>query len=125
MAHSNQVREFVLSDQGIDLVDVYARRRPRAHRHGARGAGRPGARRQPSCADRITQRKLQQLATKRKAIEAQIAALQAEAESEAAAVDFAIAQETLQDKTTQQNTNVMANCAAASASDNGRAKARR
>jgi circadian clock protein KaiC len=23
MAHSNQVREFVLSDQGIDLVDVY------------------------------------------------------------------------------------------------------
>ena len=23
MAHSNQVREFVLSDKGIDLVDVY------------------------------------------------------------------------------------------------------
>ena len=48
------------------------------------------------------QRRLLRLAGKRKAIEAQIAALQAEAESEAAEVSFAIAQETLQEQTTQQ-----------------------
>jgi circadian clock protein KaiC len=53
------------------------------------------------------QRKLRSLAGKQKAIEAQIAALQAEAETEAAEVNFAIAQETLQEKTRQQNTKAM------------------
>ncbi len=124
MAHSNQVREFILSDKGIDLVDVslgadrvltgMARV---AHEGQARAAGE--LRRQ----DHARQR--QQVATRRKAIEAQIAALQAEADSEAAAVDFAIAQETLQDKTTQQNSNVMAELRGGVRSNNGLIRARR
>ena len=124
MAHSNQVREFILSDKGIDLVDVslgadrvltgMARV---AHEGQARAAGE--LRRQ----DHARQR--QQVTTRRKAIEAQIAALQAEADSEAAAVDFAIAQETLQDKTSQQNSNVMAELRGGVRSNNGPIRARR
>jgi circadian clock protein KaiC len=54
------------------------------------------------------QRKLRQLASKRKAIEAQIAALQAEAEAETEEVHFVIAQETLQEKATHLNADAMA-----------------
>jgi circadian clock protein KaiC len=67
------------------------------------------------------QRRLLRLAGKRKAIEAQIAALQAEAESEAAEVRFAIAQQTLQEQTAQQDTQAMAQLRGA-ASGNGRIK---
>jgi circadian clock protein KaiC len=49
------------------------------------------------------QRKLRQLASKRKAIEAQITALQAEAEAETEEVHFAITQESMQAKVVQQN----------------------
>jgi circadian clock protein KaiC len=106
MAHSNQVREFVLSDAGIDLVDVYlgsdrvltgtARLAQETHEHAA-----AELRRQDN------ERKLRQLASKRKAIEAQITALQAEAESETAEVNFTIAQQTLQEKTAQQSIDAM------------------
>jgi len=54
------------------------------------------------------QRKLRQLAGKRQAIEAQIAALQAEAEAETEEVHFAITQETSLERTTQRNTDAMA-----------------
>jgi circadian clock protein KaiC len=107
MAHSNQVREFVLSDAGLDLVDVYvgadrvltgtARVAQAAHERSAAGLRREDH-----------ERKLRQLAAKRKAIEAQIAALNAEGEAEDAEVKFAIAQETLQEKTTQQDSAAMA-----------------
>lgn len=107
MAHSNQVREFVLSDEGIDLVDVYL------------GAGRvlTGSARVAQAAHERSvaelrqedhERKLRQLASKQKAIEAQIAALNAEGEAEEAEVKFAINQETLQEKNTQQKTAAMA-----------------
>ena len=78
--------------------------------------------RPPSCASRITERKLRQLAGKRKAIDAQIAALQAEAESEAAEVNFAIAQETLLEKTALQNSKAMAQLRGGAAGSNGQAK---
>ena len=120
MAHSNQVREFVLSDAGVDLVDVYvgadrvltgtARVAREAHERTAAEVRRQGH-----------QRRLLRLAGKRKTIEAQIAALQAEAESEAAEVRFAIAQQTLQEQTAQQDTQAMAQLRGA-ASGNGRIK---
>jgi circadian clock protein KaiC len=107
MAHSNQVREFVLSDKGIDLVNVYL--------GGDRvltGAARVAQEAQERAAAVLRQddqaRKLRQLAAKRKAVEAQIAALHAESEAEAAEVNFAIAQETLQTNATQQNAAAMA-----------------
>jgi len=101
MAHSNQVREFVLSGAGIDLVDVSlgvdgvltgtARVAQEVHERSAAELRREDH-----------ARKLRQLASKRKAIEAQIAALNAQGEAEEAEVKFAIAQETLQAKTTHQ-----------------------
>jgi circadian clock protein KaiC len=122
MAHSNQVREFVLSDQGIDLVDVYvgadrvltgtARVTQEAHERTAAEVRRQGH-----------QRRLLRLAGKRKAIEAQIAALQAEAESGAAEVSFAIAQQTLQEQTKQQSTQAMRRLRQRQRPDEGRATA--
>jgi circadian clock protein KaiC len=107
MAHSNQVREFVLSEKGIDLVDVYlgadcvltgtARAAQEAHELAA-----TVLRRQDH------ERKLRQLASKQKAIEAQIAALHAEGEAEAAEVKFAIAQEALKEQTARQSAVAMA-----------------
>ena len=107
MAHSNQVREFVLSDNGIDLVDVYLGD-DRVLTGSARVAQEAQERAATTLRGEDHQRKLRQLASKRKAIEAQIAALQAEAEAETEEVHFAIAQETLQVKTTHQNTDAMA-----------------
>jgi len=107
MAHSNQVREFVLSNAGIDLVDVYlgadrvltgtARVAQAAHEHSAAELRREDH-----------ERKLRQIASKRKAIEAQIAALKSQGEAEEAEVKFTIAQETLQETATRQNTAAMA-----------------
>jgi circadian clock protein KaiC len=102
MAHSNQVREFVLSDAGIDLVDVVLG----ADRVLTGTARLTQASLELSTADlrRVDQeRKLRKLASKRKAVEAQIAALQAESEAEEAEVQFAIAQEASLEKITQQN----------------------
>ena len=121
MAHSNQVREFVLSDQGIDLVDVYVGA-DRVLTGTARVAQEGQARAAAALRQQDHQRKLRQLANKRKAIEAQIAVLRAEAESEAAEVNFAIAQETLQGRTTQQDTAVMAQLRGANKTGNRRKK---
>jgi len=92
MAHSNQVREFVLSSAGIDLVDVYlgsdgvvtgsARMTQEAHEQAAAVLRR-----------HEHEKRLRELAAKRTALEAQIAALQLEAESAAAEAELAVAQE--------------------------------
>jgi circadian clock protein KaiC len=121
MAHSNQVREFVLSDKGMDLVDVYlggdrvltgsARLSQEAHERAA-----------AALRAQDHQRKLRQLAAKQQAIEAQIAALQAEAEAETEEVHFAITQETLLEKTAQRNTDAMALIRGGAAGANGSAR---
>ena len=107
MAHSNQVREFVLSDHGIELVDVYL-----GDGRVLTGSARIAQKAQEYAAATLREqdhhRKLRQLASKQKAIEAQIAALQAVAVAEAEEVQFAIAQDSLQEKTSHQNTDDMA-----------------
>ena len=107
MAHSNQVREFVLSDQGIDLVDVYLGG-DRVFTGTARVVREAQERATAKLRREEHARKLRQLSTKRKAIDARIAALQAEAEWETAEVNFAIAQEALQEKCTQHNEDAIA-----------------
>ena len=118
MAHSNQVRELVLSNAGIDLVDVFLggdRVLTGTARLAQTGQERASAeRRQEDQA-----RKLRQLAAKRAALEAQIAVLQAENEAQAAEVMFAIAQDTLQDRSTQQNSEAMAQRRAGTQVSNG------
>ncbi len=107
MAHSNQVREFILSDKGIDLVDVYLGG-DRVLTGSARIARAAQERAAATLSAQDHQRRLRQLASKRKAIEAQITALQAEAAAETEEVHFVIAQETLQDRATHMNANAMA-----------------
>ncbi len=121
MAHSNQVREFILSDTGIDLVDVYL---------GGDRVLTGSARLAQEAHERITaalrgqdhQRKLRLLAGKRKAIEAQIAMLGVEVELETAEADFAIAEQTLQDEIVRQNTDLMSQHRGGATGGNGRAK---
>ncbi len=124
MAHSNQVREFVLGDHGIDLVDVYLGA-DRVLTGTARVAQEERERAAAALRRKDHQRKLGQLANKQRAIDAQIAALRAEAAAEAAEVAFAIAQETLQERTTQQNTDVMAQMRSAGGTGSSRKKGKR
>ena len=81
MPHSNQIREFVITEDGLDLLDVYT---------GAEGVLTGTARRAQEAKERAqqttreqeTQRKRNELEHKRAALEAQIAALRAHFEVE-------------------------------------------
>lgn len=89
MGHSNQVREFILSDKGVDLVDVYL------------GMGRVltgTARLVQENADRAAEELRQQgqvyllkrMENKRHALEASIRGLQAQAEEDQAELELAL-----------------------------------
>jgi circadian clock protein KaiC len=91
MAHSNQIREFVLGRQGIELVDVYlgpagvltgsARIAQAAKERALETAGRRDLKRQQA-----------EMLSKRKAFEAQIAALQAQILAQDQATEHLIAE---------------------------------
>ena len=123
MAHSNQVREFVLSDKGIDLVDVYL-----GGDHVLTGSARIAREARERVATTLHeqdhQRKLRQLASKRKAIEAQIAALQAEVDAETEEVHFAISQESSVENTAWHDMGVMARQRGGVPRSNGHTKER-
>ena len=81
MAHSNQIREFLLTGKGVDLIDVYV---------GPSGVLTGSARMSQETRERdielahqkeIERRKLN-VETKRKALEAQIASLRAQFQAE-------------------------------------------
>ena len=92
MYHSNQVREFVFTDHGVDLIDVYL--------SGDRvltGTARIAQEAQELAASQLRgsdhERRMRDLANRRRALDAQIAALNAEADERAGDVRFAIARE--------------------------------
>jgi circadian clock protein KaiC len=124
MAHSNQVREFILSDTGIDLVDVYLGG-DRVLTGSARVTQEAQERSAATLREQDHQLKLRQLDSKRKAIDAQIAALQAEAEAETAEVHFAITQETLQETTADLNAAAMSQQRRVTSGLNGLTKGKR
>jgi circadian clock protein KaiC len=107
MPHSNQVREFILSSAGIDLVDVYlgANRVLTGTARVAQAASE-GAAAELRAQDH--ERKLRQLASKRKSIEAQISALRAQEEADAAELNFAVAQHSLHATTALTDSAAMA-----------------
>jgi circadian clock protein KaiC len=107
MPHSNQVREFLVSDNGLDLVDVFMT--------GDRvftGSARIAHQEQQAAAaalllrDQAQRRRLEQ--SKRRAVEAQIAVLQAELGEAAGASDFAVAREALELQLTAQRSESLA-----------------
>ena len=94
MPHSHQVREFVMGNHGVDLVDVYL-----AGDRVLTGTARISQVAQEEAASdlrrRDHERRLKELASHRKAIDAQIAALTAQAEERAGEVEFALERERL------------------------------
>ena len=94
MPHSHQVREFVLGDHGVDLIDVYV-----AGDRVLTGTARVAQVAQEAAAGdlrrRDHERRLKELASHRKAVDAQIAALNAQADERASDVEFAIERERL------------------------------
>ena len=107
MAHSNQIREFLLSNKGIKLVDVYL---------GPSGMLTGSARvalEEQERLDRIRQNdesdlKLAQLEHKRKAMEAHIEAMRAEFEADSAAVKKAVSLDNKREKMLIDNQSAMA-----------------
>ncbi|MES2991201.1 MAG: circadian clock protein KaiC [Pseudomonadota bacterium] len=92
MPHSNQVREFLFSDHGVDLVDVYL-----FGDQVLTGTARITHEAQLIAANdlrgRDHERRLRDLANRRKTLDAQIAAMLIEADERAGEVEFAIARE--------------------------------
>jgi circadian clock protein KaiC len=98
MVHSNQIREFLLTDKGVDLIDVYV---------GPSGVLTGSARISQEAQERniesthqkeIERRKLN-VETKRKALEAQIASLRAQFQAEEQELKKLTEQETMRQRT--------------------------
>ena len=97
MAHSNQVREFVVTGKGIELVDIYS---------SPSGAFMGTARLAQMAADKATDEmrrvgvisRERQMDEKRRAVEARIASLRADLEAEIKDSEVLIAQEKGRDK---------------------------
>ncbi len=94
MPHSHQVREFVMGSRGVDLVDVYL-----AGDRVLTGTARISQVAQEEAASDLRRRdhdrRIKELANYRRAIDAQVAALTAQADEHAGAVEFAIERERL------------------------------
>jgi circadian clock protein KaiC len=77
MAHSNQIQEFLLTNQGIDLIDIYT-----GSGEVLTGSARAAQEAQEKAAElarrQEAERKLREQESKRKALEANIAVLRAE-----------------------------------------------
>ncbi len=107
MNHSNQIREFILSSEGIKLVNVYL-----GPSGMLTGSARVALEEQERDASRRladeNEVKLAQLERKRKAMEAQIEAIRAEFEADAAEIKKAFAVETSREKKMLDGRSAMA-----------------
>jgi circadian clock protein KaiC len=93
MAHSNQMREFLLTDHGVDLRDVYIGPSGLLLAGGAREALEAQEKAQALVRGQDTEGKKRRLESRRQAMEAQVAVLQAEFEVEQAEVARTVGQD--------------------------------
>ena len=107
MPHSNQIREFLLTDKGINLLDVYV-----GPSGVLTGSARLSREAQEKAKDLVRQQDAQikqlNLERKRKAMEAQIADIRAEFKTEEAEVEKLIKQEKLRQQKVSQDRKAMA-----------------
>jgi circadian clock protein KaiC len=107
MAHSNQIREFVLTDKGVNLLDVYV-----GPSGVLTGSARLSREAQEKAKDLVRQQDAQikqlNLERKRKAMEAQIADIRAEFKTEEAEVKKFIEQDKLRQQKVSQDRKAMA-----------------
>jgi circadian clock protein KaiC len=116
MAHSNQLREFLLTPQGIDLVDVYV---------GPEGVLTGSSRLSQEARERAAalsrqqegERSERERSRKREALEARIAALRKEFEVEEEESKMASTEEVLRDRAIVETRSVMARSRKADAAD--------
>jgi circadian clock protein KaiC len=87
MAHSNQIQEFLLTNQGIDLIDIYTGS-GEVLTGSARVAQESGEKASELACRLEADRRLREQERKRKALEAKIAALRAEFDVESDEVRF-------------------------------------
>jgi circadian clock protein KaiC len=81
MAHSNQIREFLLTDKGVDLIDVYVG--PSGVLTGSARISQEAQERDvESIREQEIERRRVNVETKRKALEAQVASLRAQFQAE-------------------------------------------
>jgi len=92
MPHSNRVREFVFGNRGVDLIDVYLSG-DRVLTGTARLAQAAQEEAASELLDQDHQRRLRALERRREAVDAQIAALNAQEDERRSDVEFAIASE--------------------------------
>jgi circadian clock protein KaiC len=119
MAHSNQIREFLLTDHGVDLVDVYL---------GPGGVLTGTARKTQEAQEKAAALKRKQetssrrraLETKRKNLEARIAELQAEFENEKREIEKSLIEDERREQMLAQERTAMARIRKSDVSSNGR-----
>jgi circadian clock protein KaiC len=119
MAHSNQIREFLLTDHGVELVDVYI---------GPRGVLTGTARRALENQERTAtdqrqieiERRRRALEVKRESFEAKIAALRAEFEVEKQEIEKTILESERGEQVLEEDKKAMAQLRKAEIAPNGR-----
>ena len=107
MAHSNQIREFLLTNKGIDIIDVYT---------GQTGVLTGSARLSQEALERSeeesrkeeNERLQRELERRHKAMEAQVTALQAEYATKEDEIKQLIGQQKRKEKTLSENREEMA-----------------
>jgi circadian clock protein KaiC len=92
MAHSNQIREFVLSDRGVDLLDVYLGSAG-VLTGSARAAMEEKERAEAALSQNLAQRRIREQEHRQKALEAQIVSLKAELATTVGEKEFMMAEE--------------------------------
>jgi circadian clock protein KaiC len=117
-AHSNQIREFLLTDRGVDLVDIYV---------GPGGVLTGSARKTQEAQEKAAAVKREQVASsrrralevKRKNLEAKIAELRAEFENEKQEIEKGIIEDERREEILAQNQKDMARIRKADVTRNG------
>lgn len=124
MPHSNQLREFLLTPQGIDLLDVYV-----GPEGVLTGSSRLSQEARENAAVMARQQEAErgerERARKREALEARIAALRKEFEVEEEESKTANTQEALRDRVTLETRNAMARSRKADAADGSKLSKKR
>jgi circadian clock protein KaiC len=119
MAHSNQIREFVFTDRGIELADVYLG--PEGVLTGsARAAQKAKETAAALLRSQNIERKQRALERRKKALEAKIAALRAEFETEKEELEKEIVQQKRREGVLEQDRAAMAKSREAGAPSNNR-----
>ncbi|HEX9113512.1 MAG TPA: circadian clock protein KaiC [Nitrospirota bacterium] len=106
MAHSNQIREFLLTNKGVDLIDVYLGAGA-VFTGSARAAQEAHEKAEAVLRREEIQHKKRQLEQKRRVMEAQIAALHSQYESEENELRITLEQLKLKEKVVQEERDTM------------------